>query len=173
MRHIANVVSAQVDRGVESRPLRHPAMPIRPASLALVVLLSTLVACRTTRTLRVTSEPEGAVVRLDEEVIGHSPLEYEFTHGGQRRLSLYLPGHQTWSRRIDLQMPWYSRFPMDILTEVLIPLGLDHVFEVEVQLTPDTGEDEKTVPGIDAYLERALKLRTSERVRVPSGADQE
>ena len=170
MRHIANVVSAQVDRGFESRPLRHPAMPIRPASLALAVLLPTLVACRTTRTLRVTTEPQGALVRLDEDVIGRSPLEHEFVHGGQRRLSLYLPGYRTWSRRIDLQMPWYSRFPMDLVTELIVPLGLDHEFDVDVRLTVDTREDLGEEPAIGPYLERALELRASERAKVLLGA---
>lgn len=148
-------------------------MHIRPAPLALVALLSTLAACRTTRTLRITTEPEGALVRLDEEVIGRSPLEHEFVHGGQRRLSLYLPGHRTWSRRIDLEMPWYSRFPMDLLTELLIPLGLDHEFEVDVRLTVDTREELGEEPALGAYLERALELRASERVEAQLGVDGE
>jgi regulator of sigma E protease len=58
------------------------------------------------------------VVRLDEEVIGTTPLEHEFVHGGQRRLSLYLPGYRTWSQRVDLEMPWYASFPFDLITEV-------------------------------------------------------
>ena len=168
MRHIANVVSAQVDPGFESRPLRHsPGM--KHALLAAV--LAGLAACRTTRVLHVESDPPGAVVRLDEEVIGTTPLDHEFVHGGQRRVSLYLEGYRTWSRRVDLEMPWYARFPMDIVTEVLVPLGLDHEFHVRAALTADTREEGGDEPAVEAYLERAAAVRARERTR--SGKDGE
>lgn len=108
------------------------------------------------------STPPGAVVRLDEEVLGTTPLTYKFTHGGERRLTLYRPGYHTWSRRVDLELPWYSRFPMDVLTEVILPLGLKHDFPFHVQLTPDTGS-EQAISSVETYLHRARQLRETER----------
>lgn len=142
------------ERGLDPRRCR----PL-PALLALVLLLP---ACRTKRVLRVESDPPGAVVRLDEERIGTTPLEHEFVHGGRRRLSLYRPGFRTWSRRVDLRPPWYARFPLDVLTEVLVPLGLEHEYEYDVRLPVDTGELNET-PVLEAYLTRAVARWEEER----------
>ncbi len=140
-------------------------MPLRLLSPAWIALAALCGACRTTRTLEVESDPPGALVRLDEEVIGRTPLVHSFVHGGQRRLSLYLPGFRTWSRRVDLEMPWYDRFPLDILTEVILPLGLHHRFPFQVHLTLDTREEESDLPAIDAYIARAAHLRATELAR--------
>lgn len=140
--------------------------------LAAALLALPLAACRTTRTLKVESDPPGAVVRLDEEVVGTTPLEVEFVHGGQRRLSLYRDGYRTWSRRVDLEPPWYARFPLDLLTEVVLPLGLDHEFPFRVTLTVDTSEEEGEAPAIDAYLTRAVALRRAERARTQAEGEQ-
>jgi len=141
--------------------------------LAAALLALPLAACRTTRTLKVVSYPPGAVVRLDEEVVGTTPLEVEFVHGGQRRLSLYSDGYRTWSRRVDLELPWYARFPFDLFTEVVVPLGLDHEYTFEVTLTIDTDEEEGEAPAIDAYLSRAVALRRAERARAQVEDEQE
>ncbi|MDA1264880.1 MAG: PEGA domain-containing protein [Planctomycetota bacterium] len=122
-----------------------------------------MVGCRTKRTLIVDSVPEGALVRLDEEVIGTTPLRHEFTHGGRRRVSIYHPGHRTWSQVVDLEMPWYARFPMDVLTEVILPLGIDHEFAFEVPLVRDTLEESSDAPAIEGYLTRARALWAAER----------
>jgi len=101
-------------------------------------------------------------VRLDEEVIGNTPLEHEFVHGGKRRLTLYLPGRRTWSQRVDLDGPWYSRFPLDLVTEVILPLGREHRFPFEVRLIPDTGAEPGSDAAITDFVERAVALRRAE-----------
>jgi hypothetical protein len=138
------------------RPARpHLAACIVPALLAL-----SLSACRTRRTLSVESNPPGAVVRFDDEVIGVTPVEHEFLHYGKRRVTLYLPGYRTWSKAIEFEPPWYGRFPLDILTQVLIPLGLDDDHPVEVDLVPDDGE--RGDPDLEAFVQRAQERRRKE-----------
>ncbi len=132
---------------------------VTPVVLSLLALAS----CRSHRVLHVESTPPGAVVRLDEVVIGTTPCHYEFIHGGQRRLSLYLDDHRTWSRLVDLELPWYARFPADLFTEVLLPLGLDQDFDFAVRLTPDTKEEDGDAPALDAHLTRARQRWASER----------
>lgn len=148
------------------RPLRRPTA----SAAALLAALSSLAGCRTTRVIEVTSNPPGALVRLDEEVIGRTPLEHEFHHYGRRRLTLYLPGYLTWSRRVEPKPPWYSRFPLDLLTEVLVPLGLTHRFAYRATLLEDTGVDETGVaPATQAFVERAVDVRRS-RIERPGAA---
>jgi PEGA domain len=136
-------------------------------TLARTSLLSALailaLGCRSYRVLRVASDPPGAVVRFDEELIGTTPLEHKFIHGGQRRVSVYLDGYRTWSRRIDVRGPWYSRFPYDLVTEVMVPMGLDYKFDVFVNLVVDTVEEQTQAPAVDAYVQRAMDLRAAEQ----------
>src|SRR5690242_11829197 len=93
---------------------------LRPTILAFAVLAA---GCAAQRTLHITSEPEGAVVRLDDQTVGTTPLDLPFAHYGIRRVTLYKPGFRTHSEQIELEAPWYGRFPIDIVTEVLLPIG--------------------------------------------------
>ena len=173
MRHIANVVSLHGDPGFESRPLRHSMHPTatshdecpRPLGHGrvhlAVALCGTLLlcGCRTRRVLAVESVPPGALVRFDEEIIGHTPLEHEFVHYGQRRLTLYLPGYHTWSQRLDLDPPLRARFPLDVIWELIIPLGRTDRRPYHVELQQDRGEDGAEEARVDTFLDRAWARR--------------
>ncbi|MEE8469616.1 MAG: PEGA domain-containing protein [Planctomycetota bacterium] len=130
--------------------------------LAVFVALTLVGGCRTHRILVVDSEPRGALVRFDGEVLGRTPLEHEFQHYGPRRLTLYLPGYGTWSERVYLKTPWYSYFPLDFLTEVLIPMGLTHRRSFHVELQPDVGDEGGTTPATDGFVRRAAAVRRAE-----------
>jgi hypothetical protein len=112
--------------------------------LAAAGLLA-LAACATDRRLWIESTPPGAEVRLDEQLVGTTPLELEFEHYGTRRLSLELPGHLKLDRDLAVAAPWYFRFPLDIVTEVLLPFGWEDHREVRVVLvaTPERIEDDE------------------------------
>ncbi|MCA9002429.1 MAG: PEGA domain-containing protein [Planctomycetes bacterium] len=145
----------------ENRP-QSPAAPRRRApsilrpTLAAALALA-LFACGGTRILRVDSVPQGALVRLDEDVIGRTPLEYNFTHYGHRRLSLYLHGYRTYSEKLRLEAPWHATFPIDIFTEVLLPLQLGYEKSVQITLEPDDGK--VVYETLESFVERAESLR--------------
>ena len=48
-----------------------------------------LASCAPRRTLVIDSQPEGALVRLDDETIGLTPLRHPFYHYGIRQVTLY------------------------------------------------------------------------------------
>ncbi|MFT4648340.1 MAG: hypothetical protein ACI87O_000604 [Planctomycetota bacterium] len=126
-------------------------------SLLLAALVAPLAACEGRRVLMVDSSPQGALVRLDEDVIGRTPLEHTFEHYGKRRLSLYLPGYRTYSDKLHLKMPWHASFPIDIFTEILLPLQLGYEKSVLVTLEPDDGKI--VYETLDSFVERAEILR--------------
>ncbi len=121
---------------------------------ALVLALS---SCGARRYLNVTSEPPGAQVRLDEDLIGRTPLEFPFEHYGDRRLSLYLSGYSVYSERLRLKTPWHARFPFDIFTEVLLPLNLKYEKDVHVVLDLDDGA--RVQGNLSSFVERAEAIR--------------
>jgi hypothetical protein len=126
---------------------------------ALVLLLLVLAGCRTHRYMEITSVPPGAEVRLDDQAVGLTPVRVPFDYYGTHRVTFYLAGHRTMSRRIKLRPRWYSRFPLDIVTEVLLPLGLTDRRKIHQDLVP--GEEVMSLPSLRSVIERANVLRQS------------
>jgi hypothetical protein len=131
----------------------------RPSPSLLLALTLAAAACRANRYLEITSTPPGAEVRLDDEAVGVTPVRVPFEHFGTRRVTFYLPGYRTTSRRIRLRAPWYARFPLDIVTEVLLPIGLRDRRKVHEVLVP--GEAVMSLPSLRSVIERANALRLS------------
>jgi hypothetical protein len=132
-----------------------PSRTAAPIALALGALA--LGACQNQRLLRVSSEPSQAEVRLDGVRVGTTPCDVPFQHYGIRRLTLYREDHRTYSRVIEISPPWYGRFPLDLVTEVLFPWGWDDVHRVHARLVP--GQSVLLEPDFPAVLERAENLR--------------
>lgn len=136
--------------------MRTPPGHLRGLVLALCALAG---ACRSQRTLEITTDPPGAEVRLDDKAIGTTPLTLSFDYYGVRRVTFYLPGYRTLSEQIRLDPPWYARFPVDLVTEVLIPLGLGDHRLYHRDLVP--GQEVMSLPSLRSVIDRANVLRQS------------
>src|SRR5258708_4321622 len=92
---------------------------------SLVALLAATCAssCAVQRELVVISEPPGAIVRLDETIVGTTPYRHAFEDYGSRRVTLYRSGFRTTSEVVKLSPPWFDVFPLDFISEVLVPIG--------------------------------------------------
>ena len=139
---------------------RAPRARRNAAKLLLGLALAGLCACQADRRLHVTSEPPGADVRVDGFHVGRTPVDYEFIHYGTRRVTLYMEGHLSETRVIQLEAPWYARFPLDIVTEVLLPLGWRDVHELHAVLVQGTGTIPE--PDLESVLQRAESLRRAQ-----------
>ena len=128
---------------------------------AAVLLLAACSACAAERKLVIRSEPPGALVRLDNQVVGTTPYETEFDSYGTRRITLYKDGHVPLSRVLVIEPPWYADFPSDLLSEVLFPIGWKDVREENFTLEP-VREGEISSPDLEAVLQRAESLRLAE-----------
>ncbi len=104
-------------------------------TLTLIALLA-LVGCKADKRLWIESEPPGAEVYLDREPLGQTPVSMEFIHYGTHRLSLSLPGYMPYARDLEVPPPWYARFPLDIVSEVLLPFGWEDHKVARVTLVP-------------------------------------
>jgi hypothetical protein len=113
--------------------------------------------CAVHRELVVVSDPPGATVRLDQQMVGFTPYSTEFEAFGTRRVTLYRQGYRTWSESIPIEAPWYALFPFDLFSEVLLPFGWTYTKKVEVTLEPQSGP--VTAPDLEKVLEQAEQLR--------------
>jgi hypothetical protein len=133
-------------------------MPSRLSSVALAFGLALpLAGCRADRHLVFASEPSGAQVFVDGEFVGRTPFELPFDAYGHRRVALHKPGYRSFTGVLDIEEPWYSAFPLDLFSEILLPFGWKDEHRLEVVLEPRTGEVSQ--PDFEAVLHRAESLR--------------
>ena len=121
---------------------------------ALIALVAT--GCLAERRLLVETTPPGALVELDWEPVGHTPLELVIDHDGKRRLLVSLEGYESVLRDIEFESTWKSSFPFDVFTELLHPLPEDEVMRVTLELSP---REAATAAELAPVLERAETLR--------------
>ncbi|HIG86895.1 MAG TPA: PEGA domain-containing protein [Planctomycetes bacterium] len=157
---------ASGDPSPHGKAQAQPGPEIRwPARGALLLALG-LAACAPIRTLTIESDPAGAQVRLDEELVGQTPLTLPFDFHGTRRISVYLEGYQVWTERVEIKAPWWARFPLDLISDNLIPWRLHDEHAVHAALTPGSGQPEVT--GLDHFIEHTTEVHDQERRRTSS-----
>jgi hypothetical protein len=107
------------------------------------------------RLLNVKSDPPGAQVFLDGELKGVTPIEIPYTFYGGRDVTLEMPGYASITKRVNLRPPWWQVFPLDFITDLLVPLTLTDREELSVMMQKEPGEK----ADIEGLKNRADELR--------------
>ncbi len=115
-----------------------------------------LMGC-TQRTIYVTSEPAGALVYLNDQEVGRTPVSVPFTHYGVYDVRLELEGHLPMWTQAEAKTPWWDHIGPDLAAE-MIP-GSKSEVRWHFDLAPK-GEDNP-----EALLDRAGQLRATTRQR--------
>jgi len=133
-------------------------MPLDRKTAAALALVLGLAGCRAQRELVIVTDPPGAEIRLDGTLLeAKTPANIPFDDYGVRRVTLYLDGHLSHSEAIDLRPPWYGYFPLDFISEILVPIGWHDRHKLKVKLVP--GDAQIAAPDLVGVLERAELLR--------------
>ncbi len=137
------------------------------ALAATCVALSVLPGC-VERKLIVRSDPPGAVVLLDNRIVGTTPFETSFVHYGGRVVEVrWDPFEQDWDDRFAtareerfLAPPVYQWFPLDFVFEYLNPFTItdERLFEFDLKRAGSGGSTSD-----DNATEQVI--RRSERMR--------
>jgi hypothetical protein len=90
------------------------------------------------RRMTVRSNPPGAMVSIDQQEIGTTPVSVDYTYYGVRNFVVSKEDHETVSASRTFSPPWYQYPPLDFLTENLWPFELRDERVVEFQLIPRT-----------------------------------
>jgi hypothetical protein len=106
------------------------------------------------RTLTITSDPPGALVYLNDQEVGRTPLQRDFTWYGHYSVDLRHEGYQTVRTRRWLVAPWWQWPPFDLVAE-LLPLRLNDDRTMQFSLVP-VAEDSADP---QAMVSRAQALR--------------
>ncbi len=99
----------------------------------LVVVLSS--GC-VERELTINTEPQGAMVTLNDEQIGVSPVTVTFNWYGDYWVRASKEGFETLDTHRELKAPLHDRFPFDFFADVLYPGQIVDDYEWTFELAP-------------------------------------
>ncbi len=87
------------------------------------------------RKLTINTEPQGAMVVLNDEEIGNSPVTVSFEWYGDYNVRISKEDYETLKTHRKLEGPWYDGFPFDLLT-LLNPERTVDEYEWTFELEP-------------------------------------
>jgi len=110
--------------------------------------------------MRIDTRPSGALVIVNDEEVGVSPVKFSFLWYGDYDIVIRKSGYQTLRTHYRVDPPWYQWPPFDLIAETLIPQTIkdEHVLPT-FELVP------AEAPAVADVVERAMELRV--RALVP------
>jgi hypothetical protein len=102
--------------------------------LGIIVILS-LSGC-VERKLTINTEPQGALVVLNDEEIGESPVTVSFEWYGDYDVRISKEGFETLKTHRELKGPWYDAFPFDFFAQLISPKRIVDSYEWTFELSP-------------------------------------
>lgn len=105
-------------------------------SLVAVVACAALCAGCVQRRMTIRSNPPGALVYVDDYQLGTTPVSHDFVYYGTRKIRLVKDGYETLTVRQPFPLPWYQYFPLDFVTENLLPWEVRDERVVDLAMQP-------------------------------------
>ena len=136
------------------------------AALGATALLAA--GCGVERTMQVRSDPPGALVYLNGEEAGRTPMRKMFLWYGTYDLEVRKDGYLTRSERPRVWAPWWQVPPIDLIAE-LVPLRLQDNHVLNYRLDPVTEKQTDPEKVLERAAETRKKLRSSDNTRQPQG----
>ena len=75
-------------------------------------------------------------MKVDGEVIGYTPTSFDFTWYGTREVQLLKDGYETQTQQIDIDAPWYQRFPLDFFSDNFAGTQIHDHRQIHIRLSP-------------------------------------
>ena len=131
--------------------------------LALAALLGESAGC-VERRMTIRSNPDGAMVYIDDYPIGTTPVSVSYIYYGTRKIRLIKDGYETMTVYQPMPTPWYEWFGVDFFSENVWPGKIRDERSFNYQLSPIV-----MVPN-DQLVARAEQLRAANRSAVAAEA---
>lgn len=109
-------------------PVTHFGVCSRDAIRRVVMCLALLVICASTgcanlhRRMLVRSDPPGALLLVDGEEVGYTPVAIDFTYYATREFVLIKDGYETLTAMQKVSPPWYQRGPLEFVSDNFLPV---------------------------------------------------
>ena len=110
------------------------------------------------RRLTIRSDPPGALVRLEGEDIGYTPVSIDYTYYGTREITLLKDGYETRTVMQPISAPWYQVLPFEFVSDNLALTKINDRRDITYTLQP-----QRMVP-TQEVLDRANGLRSEAQI---------
>ena len=114
------------------------------------------------RTLTINTRPQGAMIVLNDQQIGASPVTVPFNWYGDYWVRVSLDGYETLNTHRKLNAPLYDHKPLDFFVQILYPGHIVNSYEWTFDLT------KKEYPTRDTLIENARSLHEELEQRSPT-----
>jgi len=136
-----------------------------PLHLVTTFVLGTLLLSGCVkRTLLIESDPPGALVYLNDEEVGRTPVTVPFTWYGTYDVRLEMAGYRTLHTEQELAQPWWEHPGPDLFAEMVPDKRVERQWSFA--LAPATPADEVDT---DELLDHAAQMRELNRRPPESG----
>jgi len=98
------------------------------------IAFATLAGC-VERKLTINTQPQGALVALNDEEIGQSPVTVSFNWYGDYCVRISKEGYETLNTHRRLKGPWYDDFPFDFFAQIVNPNRIVDSYEWTFELS--------------------------------------
>lgn len=135
---------------------------MRGSGWGLLLLLGVTVGAAgcVKRALLIDSTPPGATVQINGHAIkGVTPLTHEFITHGPYTIVLSKSGFREIRAREWVQAPWHQWIPLDVVTELLLPITFDDQHRFSYPLQPETPAERVAAEPVPDVQELMVRLR--------------
>ncbi len=122
--------------------------------VTVTILAMVLLAGCVERRLTINTEPQGAMVVLNDQEIGASPVTVSFNWYGDYWVRINKDGYEMLNTHRKLKAPLHDYFPFDFVTEVLYPGRIIDAYEWTFALAP------KEYPTREQLIENGESVRS-------------
>ena len=122
------------------------------AFVAIGLVMILLAGC-VERKLTINTEPQGAMVILNDQEIGTSPVTVPFNWYGDYWVRVSKDGYETLDTHRKLKAPLHDHFPFDFFAQVLYPGRIVDSYDWRFELAA------KEYPARDRLIENGQSLR--------------
>ena len=106
------------------------------AVLAVSLIAAIILGGCVERKLTIKTEPQEALVVLNDEEIGTSPVTVSFEWYGDYNVRISKEGFETLKTHRKLEAPWYDDSPFDFFAQILNPKRIVDEYEWTFMLAP-------------------------------------
>ena len=124
--------------------------------LGIVLVYTLLSGGCVERLLTINTEPQGALVTLNDEEIGTSPVTVSFQWYGDYDVRITKEGFETLKTHRQLKGPWYDAFPFDFFAGVLNPNKIVDSYEWTFELKEQKQANREDLINDAAELKKQL-----------------
>ncbi len=135
--------------------------PLIRASVLLAACLAFTTGC-VERRYTIRTNPPGALVFVNGEELGTTPISRSFTYYAPREIVLVADGFQTQKILQPVKAPWYDNLFTEFFTENLVPFTIRDEREFYYEMAPASN------PPAGELVQRAENLRSQAQLPPPA-----